>query len=112
MQQIASIDDKSESNKGSAVETTNKINPEQEAEIQRLNLLLKQRDQEMGIMLQYLNKKKEQSSMANTDLPVQRASGGDSGSAMKDTNASSFPMQSSARPKQEESKDQGGGTLC
>lgn len=59
MQQIASIDDKSESNKGSAVETTNKINPEQEAEIQRLNLLLKQRDQEMGIMLQYLNKKKE-----------------------------------------------------
>lgn len=49
--------------------------------------------------------------MANTDLPVQRASGGDSGSAMKDTNASSFPMQSPARPKQEESKDQGGGTL-
>lgn len=101
---VAGIQSKPEeqSDSGRQIETTNKINPEQEAEIQRLNLLLKQRDQEMGIMLQYLNKKKEQSANANADLPVQRANG-----SMQETNASSFPGQSPAKPvKQEESKEQ------
>ena len=36
-----------------------KNNPQQESEIQRLNMLVKQRDNEIGILLNYLNKKKE-----------------------------------------------------
>lgn len=33
---------------------------EKESEIQRLNMLVKQRDNEIGILLNYLNKQKEQ----------------------------------------------------
>ena len=54
-------------------DTPPKGNPNQEAEIQRLNLLVKQRDQEIGIMLQYLNKKKAQDATASAaGVPVQR----------------------------------------
>lgn len=44
-----------------------KADPQQEQEIQRLNMLVKQRDNEIGILLNYLNKKKEQGAV--TMLP-------------------------------------------
>lgn len=47
---------------------------QQEAEIQRLNLLVKQRDQEIGIMLSYLNKKKAENGQV-PDIPVGRITG-------------------------------------
>lgn len=52
-----------------------KPDPAQEQEIQRLNLLVKQRDNEIGILLNYLNKKKEQgaSGLNNSDMKVKRA---------------------------------------
>lgn len=50
---------------------------QQEQEISRLNMLVKQRDNEIGILLNYLNKKKEQGDQpgklpmnGNMDLPV------------------------------------------
>ena len=48
-----------------------------QAEVQRLNLLVKQRDNEIGILLNYLNKKKEAgaSTMGAADLAVVRAAG-------------------------------------
>ena len=53
-------------------------NPQSSAEIQRLNLLVKQRDNEIGILLNYLNKKKEQdggATMGAGDIAVTRAAG-------------------------------------
>ena len=51
--------------------------PQSQAEVQRLNLLVKQRDNEIGILLNYLNKKKEQggATMEPGDVPVTRAPG-------------------------------------
>jgi len=40
------------------------INPQQEQEVMRLNMLVKQRDNEIGILMQYLNKKKAQGAIA------------------------------------------------
>ena len=41
---------------------------QKETEIQRLNMLVKQRDNEIGILLNYLNKQKEQG--GDTGVPV------------------------------------------
>jgi hypothetical protein len=50
-----------------------------------LNLLVKQRDQEIGIMLQYLNKKKgQEAALNNSDIAVQRPK------ELGDTNSSAF----------------------
>ena len=47
-------------------------NPQQEQEVARLNMLVKQRDNEIGILLNYLNKKKEGSAVQGVgDIPVQ-----------------------------------------
>mgnify|MGYP006978343299 FL=1 len=51
-------------------------NPQQEQEIGRLNMLVKQRDNEIGILLNYLNKKKEGSAVQGvSDISVQRSNG-------------------------------------
>lgn len=48
-------------------------NAQHEAEVQRLNLLVKQRDNEIGILLNYLNKKKAQEGGgASMDVSVNR----------------------------------------
>ena len=41
---------------------------QKDAEVQRLNMLVKQRDNEIGILLNYLNKQKEQG--GDTSVPV------------------------------------------
>lgn len=58
-----------------------KSDPAQDQEIQRLNMLVKQRDNEIGILLNYLNKKKENGGSVPNGLPnggdikVHRATG-------------------------------------
>lgn len=74
-------------------------NAQHEAEVQRLNLLVKQRDNEIGILLNYLNKKKAQDGGGGqNDMSVQRG-------AETSTNASF----NNGAPQEEEK--QGGGTL-
>ena len=58
------------SSKGGAV--SNEELEKQNGEIQRLNLLVKQRDNEIGILLNYLNKQKEAGASAN--VPVESSS--------------------------------------
>lgn len=53
-----------------------KADPQQEQEVSRLTLLVKQRDNEIGILLNYLNKKKEQGPKADGDLKVSRSNNG------------------------------------
>lgn len=72
---------------------------QQREEIQRLSLLVKQRDQEIGIMLSYLNKKKAQEGQM-TDLPVHRADA-----------SNGFGHQSSPRTGKEEERKTNGPTL-
>ena len=63
-QQTPSKEDKEESGANAA---------EKDAEVQRLNMLVKQRDNEIGILLNYLNKQKEAQANGeayNTGIPV------------------------------------------
>ena len=103
IQAIKSADDaQSEASRGGGGNNGG-INPQQEAEIQRLNLLVKQRDNEMQIMLTYLNKKKAQDAnsstlMQQTDIPVSRQ--------MNDSK--SFNSGNQMDTTKEESKNSGG----
>jgi kinesin family protein 6/9 len=71
---------------------------EKEAEIQRLNMLVKQRDSEIGILLNYLNKQKEAGDEFSTGVPVESAF----------TKQSTEVSQTESSGKQEETKQ---GTL-
>jgi kinesin family protein 6/9 len=71
---------------------------EKEAEIQRLNMLVKQRDNEIGILLNYLNKQKEAGDEFSTGVPVESAF----------TKQSTEVSQTESSGKQEETKQ---GTL-
>lgn len=77
--------------------------PAQEQEIQRLNMLVKQRDNEIGILLNYLNKKKENGGNAPNGLPnggdikVHRATG-QNFSAIDDPNST---QASAAKPEEQ-----------
>ena len=76
-------------------------------------MLVKQRDQEMGIMLQYLNKKKAGDANASMnmgaatgDIPVQRSQSPPGQESMKGATTTNGFCD-----KNEESKQGGGGTL-
>lgn len=71
---IEDDDNKSERTENS--KANGQSNAQQDQEIQRLNLLVKQRDNEIGILLNYLNKKKEAGALpGGPGLPVQRGPG-------------------------------------
>jgi len=67
-----------------------KTDPAQAAEVQRLNFLVKQRDNEIGILLNYLNKKKEQ---GNVSMDVTRP-------AMSDPNSTKDSLRQDEESKQ------------
>ena len=98
---IKAIEDDTKSMASTAKQPDGQVNPQQEQEIQRLNMLVKQRDNEIGILLNYLNKKKEGAPAVgqSNDLPVQRATNGFS--SQNTTNAGIDSTQASAAKAEE-----------
>ena len=65
---MKAIDDGSSSKAGGAGGASAEELEKQNTEISRLNLLVKQRDNEIGILLNYLNKQKEAGERADVEV--------------------------------------------